>query len=346
VDLGSLAYIIMESELKPTATVPCVDLEGEEDYIEDFNEAAQAAGARAQEEFLEMEEDDRDASEQDYRAFVYSRDSWAEYCKRTRDKASALKSALSRVAPRGAPGSPELEQVVEIMEVFMGRETAERLCTDLNRPRSWSAFHDTVDYLQGFADFGSAESASMPAIGGAVGGSSGGADASGADRGAHPFRHAVGPSPVETVRPRKVYCGRCDCRVNPVGHAERCAPVFTVDPEKKSVMRRLAWLGDAAHLADVRRHLLFTGVSDTELEMAAQRYVSREAQAAYFSRVPEPEHPALGKSVSARSAAFEANYFGAFRQSYICEVLREDVCYSVPPYLRAYVAGFPFASEP
>lgn len=336
-DLGSLAYIIMESELEPTVTVPCVNLEGEEDYVEDFNESARAASARAQEEFLEMEQDDRDASEQDYRAFVCARDSWAEYCKRTRDKASALKAALARAAPRGAPGSPVLEQVIEIMEVFMGREDAERLCTELNRPRSWSAFHDVADYLQGFADFGSAEGASVPVVGGVVGSSSGGAGAP---------RVVTGPSAFGVVRPTKVYCSRCDCRVNPVGHAERCAPVFTVDPEKKSVIRRLAWLGDAAHLADVRRHLLFTGVSDVELEMAAQRYVSREAQAAYFSRVPEPEHPALGKSVSARSAAFEANYFGAFRQSYICEVLREDVCYSVPPYLRAYVAGFPFASEP
>jgi len=331
-DLGSLAYITMTDKLTTGAISGSVS--GDDDYIQDFNEAASAAMARAHEEHLEMEESDREALDRDYRAYELARRCWVEHHAQVREKMSLLREALERAGSRVAVGKLEMRQVESVLALFVGEGSAKALCAGVECPATWSAFYGVADYLQCFCEADGAEVVDCATR------KSGEFDApvGGGSAAPHPF--------LGSVRPRKVYCERCGCYVNPTGHAGRCAPVVAVDPSRRSMMRGLAWLGDAAHHMDVRRHLLLTDVPDGELETRAQLYVSREAQAAYFSRVPDPEYPAVGKSVDARSAAFEANYFGAFRQSYLCEVLREDVSYSVPPYLRVYISGFPFSAVP
>jgi len=332
-DLGSLAYITMDPKITTASLRSEYDVEDDDDYVADFREAASAARAREGEEFLEMVESDLEAAEQDYRAFGLAKECWEACCAGLLTGLGHARESLDRMGRRGAPGCPEVSQVEEIVACFVSNEEARRICGGGLVPVSWTAFHNSLDYLQNFVESGSVGSAGgasavaptrVMAVAGGVSG--------------HPFAGRVGAG--------KVHCDRCGCRVNPAGHADRCVPVVAIDPAKKSMMRGLAWLGDAAHHTDVRRHLLLTGVSDADLEVVAQRYVSRESQATYFSGVSNPEYPALGGSVGSRSQAFEANYFGAFRQGYLCEVLRGEATYSVPPYLRVYLTDFPFMPAP
>jgi len=120
---------------------------------------------------------------------------------------------------------------------------------------------------------------------------------------------------------KKLHCRACGFFVAPYGHSQRCSTQSSSAHELAVSMRKLAWLGDALHHADVRYIVIKSGVPVGELDTVAQRYVSAEAQAAYMSSwsldrtsvVYEP----LGQSVKQLSSAFEANYSGRFRSTYI-----------------------------
>lgn len=144
------------------------------------------------------------------------------------------------------------------------------------------------------------------------------------------------------TRTAKAFCSVCGFDVNPVGHGGRCR-VRVRSPVEVSRVRRMAWLGDAAHAMDVRRYLLLTGVPDSQLEVRAQAYISQEAQARYFCTVDNPDVPAGGTSVARLSAAFEANYYGSFRAAYLQRTFPlRGQDFTVSWYLVPFITTVPF----
>lgn len=148
----------------------------------------------------------------------------------------------------------------------------------------------------------------------------------------------------------KVVCVTCGFMVRPHGHSRRCrVPVPAGLSER---IRRMAWLGDAQHTADVRSYLLVVGTSLPDLEVRAQEYLVYTARAAYFRDYPNPEVPAVGRSDHSLSHAFGANYFGGFRAQYLRDSFglgrlpREThvagLDFDFPSYLSVFLNGFPF----
>jgi len=312
-DLGSLAYITMNSKLEITAPCDAVDTGEDEDFVQDFHEAARMASDRAYEEHMDMVKEEDKSYDREYAVFDTARELWDGSVVQSAYGVRGVEKALQSVAPRTDTGEPSFEQLTYVFQSLVVREVIERV----HKKRvfqSWPMLYDVVSTLEYFS--------------------------SGGNKG--PSRVAA----TTLLPPAKVLCEKCGFRVNPVGHVDRCKPVVAVDPVRKSMMRRLAWLGDAAHHSDVRRHLLLTGVPDQELEAEAQRYITQRAQAEYYDRVPWPEHPALGPSVEYRSMAFEANYYGSFRQGYLDVVLYGEGSYVIPPFLRVFFTGFPYGRDP
>jgi len=119
----------------------------------------------------------------------------------------------------------------------------------------------------------------------------------------------------------KVRCGTCGFMVNPVGHEQRCQLRDQHSQEATARMRRMAWLGDATHTADVRVFLLCSGVAFKDLQTEAQSYVEASAQADFYVSAESSKERALGVSTKQLSTAFEASYRGAFRYEYVSKRL-------------------------
>lgn len=117
----------------------------------------------------------------------------------------------------------------------------------------------------------------------------------------------------------KFDCPVCECFVKVEGHEDRCV---VADSELKSKMRRLAWLGDVRHTADVRIMLLNMPLEDAELQVIAARYLSRGHQASFYAGYDKHKVPAMSTSERSRSTAFEASYVGDFRRDYLVSLGR------------------------
>jgi len=125
----------------------------------------------------------------------------------------------------------------------------------------------------------------------------------------------------------KAYCSVCQMFVKHEGHTLRCRV-----PGSQHVLsdkyRRLSWVGDALHAADVRYVLLSRGTETSRLDIEAQKYTPAVAQAAYLrtspDRIVEMAFRPLGGSDRQYSTAFEASYSGSFRDSYVRSELGSD----------------------
>jgi len=152
----------------------------------------------------------------------------------------------------------------------------------------------------------------------------------------------------------KIVCTTCGFMVRPHGHAGRCRVAVPAGLAER--IRRMAWLGDAQHTADVRTYLLVVGTPLVELEVKAQDYLNRKTQAAYYREYPSPEVPAVGRSEHSLSSAFEANYYGDFRACYLRDTFglgrlpRETHVsgpdFNFPSYLSVFFSDYPFRSVP
>jgi len=125
----------------------------------------------------------------------------------------------------------------------------------------------------------------------------------------------------------KAVCSDCRYLVAVIQHSQSCEVVQS--SALHSVVdrvRRLAWLGDALHTADVRCSLLSEGVPSSELQLRLQFLCSTGAQAAWYKRSLEglgasPSVKPLGSSDRQVADAFEASYVDGFRALYCRDVL-------------------------
>lgn len=290
-----------------------LDEEGGSDgeFARDLKEAASDARAHEDEEYMEISATDRLWLRRRLAAYDLSKALWDSAAARDRETVKLVAGALLRATPplsRGLRGAPSAAQLLEILGPMVPEVAIGAVCAG-GVPSSWEVLGDAIGMLERFC--------------------------------------ASGQEPLAARLPhKKARCGHCGCMVNPFGHKERCGPVPAVESAYKSEMRRLSWLGDAVHRLDVRKYLLFDGITDAELEQKSQEYVSREAQAAYFSTVSDPDLLSRGASVNLRSEAFEANYYGKFRKDYVENELVVDGDMVVPGFLRVFVPDFPFSSFP
>jgi len=114
-------------------------------------------------------------------------------------------------------------------------------------------------------------------------------------------------------------CTVCGFNVKVEGHINRCRiqPHNVVSNEQV----KLAWIGDAIHVLDIRILLLASSVESKNLQFMAESFISRTAQKEYLLSV--------GVSLPSTSTnhdwstVFESMYHGEFREIYLEWVKRK-----------------------
>jgi len=89
----------------------------------------------------------------------------------------------------------------------------------------------------------------------------------------------------------------------------------------KMCLENKAWLGDVQHRMDVRMFLLLEGVPREALGEREEQYVHRDSQTAWYLAYQGSKELVLGTNNHSVSTAFEASYYGAFRDSYLLDQL-------------------------
>lgn len=117
----------------------------------------------------------------------------------------------------------------------------------------------------------------------------------------------------------KVWCVVCCCMVNPVDHGLRCREKSIPQTNSaRTATRAASWAGQALHEADVRVYVVtFLGLVVEQWQSAAQPFLSQDHRASWYASYEGSKSPALGGSVVNRAMAFNASYFGIFRQKYV-----------------------------
>jgi len=133
----------------------------------------------------------------------------------------------------------------------------------------------------------------------------------------------------------KHLCETCGFMVVVEGHASRCR--ISGSPEIHIRLRRMAWLGDIRHGADVRILLLCSGVPDDKLQLRAAEYVSNKHMADYYNKYDGPKERALGTSAHSLATAFEASYVGTFRRDYLIHIASDFKLESVDESIADHV---------
>jgi len=103
------------------------------------------------------------------------------------------------------------------------------------------------------------------------------------------------------------------------GHLrDRCKAPVPADAVVR--LRRMAWLGDVRHSADIRILLLCSGVPENQLQLRATDFVCNKHMSDYYKSYNGPKEKALGSSVHSVATAFEASYVGLFRRDYLVSI--------------------------
>lgn len=139
-------------------------------------------------------------------------------------------------------------------------------------------------------------------------------------------------------------CYECQGVVVASGHPgwRRLMPTM----EHVDRMRRLAWLGELAHIRDIRLLLLARGLDSALLDVRAREYLSRDRKATFYSHSPDVVYSATDPNVESMAVAFDANYFGSFRDRYLDETFGVVGGLRLPDYLRCFYRQSLFPSHP
>jgi len=133
----------------------------------------------------------------------------------------------------------------------------------------------------------------------------------------------------------KEYCRTCGFFVNPLGHESRCR-IQSVDSVLSGSERFDATqMGDAVHRLDVRTFLCSNGTVKREIGPRQDELVSRRSQADWWRKYDGVKEPANGVSDGSCSSAFEASYWGAFRDAYRRDMLDPSV--NIPEHVKKFL---------
>lgn len=115
------------------------------------------------------------------------------------------------------------------------------------------------------------------------------------------------------------FCDTCQFQVRSEGHAARCRKV---DVRSADALQSAAWIGDAAHVADIRALVLLWNIPAKQRTITQAKFTAGVAQAVYISCSGHAKQWGAAPNASAHelSTMFEAQYREEFRQDYLVYV--------------------------
>jgi len=122
-------------------------------------------------------------------------------------------------------------------------------------------------------------------------------------------------------------------------------PIGATVEQCLNLLRLAAWYGDAAHHLDVRMAVAMGSGRCESLVGCEENYVSNEAQSMYWKNTDTkllPWQP-IGSNNHSIATAFEANYEGSFRETYLRDMFPDRsetiIKYWTPPVYASVCTG-------